>query len=126
MDRDITELTDVLWKWLSPQLSVKPPAPKGGRPWVDDKLCLLGIVWVLKTGARWRDIPSSLGVGYASCWRRHREWSGEGIFEAAWAAALAELERRRSRAGREGMVDGSFIRGKGGPGNAATPSLARE
>jgi transposase len=125
MERDITELARKVWKWLGPQLPERPPAPKGGRPWVDDEKCLLGIVWVLKTGARWKDIPKELGVSYSSCWRRHVEWSGQGLFQAAWAAALAEAEKQRPTAGREQVVDGMFVRAKKGARTLATPSGAR-
>ena len=83
MDRDIQELADLVWKWLQPQLPKRASQPKGGRPWEDDKACLLGICCVLKTGARWRDLPPAVGVSYPTCWRRHREWSGEGLFDAA-------------------------------------------
>lgn len=122
MDRDIQELADLVWKWLKPQLPERAAQPKGGRPWGDDKACLLGICWVLKTGARWRDLPPDVGASYPTCWRRHREWSGEGLFDAAWAAAAAELERRRPAATREGVVDGTFVRAKGGA--TRSPTLA--
>ena len=125
MDRETVQLAEKVWKWLKPQLPPRPPAPKGGRPWVDDWRCLLGVVWVLRTGARWKDIPKEVGVSYCSCWRRHAEWSGLGLFEAAWAAALAEAEKRRPAAGREQAVDASFVRGKKGAPTSAKPSPAR-
>ena len=123
MDRDIIALARRVWKWLEPQLPKRRPSPKGGRPRVDDWRCLLGIVWVLKTGACWKDIPKQVGVSYCSCWRRHVDWSRRGLFEAAWAAALAE--NRRPAASREQVVDGIFVRGKRRVRTLARPSVAR-
>jgi transposase len=125
MERGIKQLAELVWKWLKPQLPERPPQPQGGRPWEDDKACLLGICWVLKTGGRWKDIPPSVGVSYVTCWRRHRDWTGEGLFDAAWAAASAELNRRRPVAGREGIVDGSFVRAKKGATTWVKPRSAR-
>ena len=125
MDRSIIIKAELAWKWLEPHLVERPPQPKGGRPWVDDRACVLGIVWVLVTGARWKDLPREVGVGYATCWRRHCEWTGEGLWDAAWAAALAELQRRKPKAGREGVVDGSFVRARKGATTWETPRSAR-
>ena len=126
MERSIEELAGLVWKWLHPQLPPRAPQPNGGRPWESDRACLTGICWVLKTGARWRDMPASIGVSYATCWRRHRDWTGEGLWDAAWAAASAELERRRPAASLEGVVDGSFVRAKKGATTWAKPRSARE
>lgn len=125
MERDIVECAEKVWKWLKPQLPPRPPAVKGGRPWVDDFICLLGIVWVLKTGARWRDIPKDLGVSPLSCWRRHVTWSGLGLWEAAWAAALANGEKRRLAKSPEQIIDGMFVRAKKGAKTLGKPSAAR-
>jgi transposase len=125
MERDIMVWAQKVWQWLKPPLPERPAAPKGGRPWVDNQKCLLGMVWELKTGARWRDIPKDLGVSASSCWRRHVQWSGEGLFEAAWAAVLAQAQKRRPAAGREPVVDGMLVREKKGAKTLARPSVAR-
>ena len=114
MERDIVECAERVWKWLQPQLPPRPSAPKGGRAWADDFKCLIGIVWVLKTGARWRDIPKDLGVSPLSCWRRHVTWSGEGLWQSAWAAALAYGEERKLAQSPEQSMDGMFVRAKKG------------
>jgi transposase len=121
VDPDIVKLAELVWTFLKPQLPAREPNPKGGRPPADDFQALLGICFVLKTGARWKDIPKdAVAASYPTCWRRHREWSGEGWIEAAWDAALAKLARKRPARGRTGAVDGSFVRGKKG----ATASAA--
>jgi hypothetical protein len=85
---DAYEDHGMVWKWFKPQLPERPASPKGGRPWVDDELCLRGFVWVLKTSARRKDMPKDFGVSGVSCWRRLADWSNDGFFQAAWATAL--------------------------------------
>lgn len=125
MAPDIIEFAELAWRHLKPHLPPRREHTKGGRPFVDDKACLLGIVWVLRTGGRWRDLPSEVGVSYCSCWRRHVEWTASGAFAAAWKGALAELERRRPKAAREGAIDALFVRAKKGVRRSARPSAAR-
>jgi transposase len=45
-------LTDEQWQRIAPRLPKHPPRPKGGRPPADDRACLEGILWLLRTGAR--------------------------------------------------------------------------
>lgn len=50
-------LTDKQWKLIEPLLPVLPRSKKGGRPWAPNRAVLEGILWVLRTGARWQDLP---------------------------------------------------------------------
>lgn len=52
------ELTDEQWAILEPLIPPLPRRPDGkGRPWRDNREVLNGILWVLRTGARWEDLP---------------------------------------------------------------------
>ncbi len=51
------EISTALWKRIHPLIPVVPPSPKGGRPRVDDQSALSGIVYVLRTGIAWEDLP---------------------------------------------------------------------
>ncbi|WP_139116216.1 transposase, partial [Xanthomonas translucens] len=51
------EISTALWKRIHPLIPVVPPSPKGGRPRVDDQSALNGIVYVLRTGIAWEDLP---------------------------------------------------------------------
>ncbi|MFN4260786.1 MAG: transposase [Gemmataceae bacterium] len=53
-------LTDEQWRRIAPYLPQHPPSPKGGRPRADDRECLEGLLWLLRSGARWQDIPVEL------------------------------------------------------------------
>jgi transposase len=65
-------LSEAQWSVLAP-LFPEPKRRKDGRgrPWATNKSCLLGILWVLRTGARWRDLPDEYPDG-STCWRRLR------------------------------------------------------
>ena len=70
------------------------PAPKWhrdgrGRSWASNRACLQVVLWVLRTGARWRDMPDEYPDG-ETCWRRLRMWEEQGIWLRAWRKLLAE------------------------------------
>ena len=74
-----TLLTDELWGAIAPHLPPHPPSPKGGRPRVDDRAALTGILFVLREGLRWQSLPTEMGCGSGStCWRRFEEWTAPG------------------------------------------------
>jgi len=69
-----TELTDGQWDYLRP---FSPPQPQVGRKRADDRWIINGILFVLTTGCRWRDVPRRYGTP-VTAWRRLRWWSEEG------------------------------------------------
>ncbi|SCB05122.1 Conserved hypothetical protein [Xanthomonas translucens pv. translucens DSM 18974] len=75
------EISTALWKRIHPLIPVVPPSRKGGRPRVDDQSTLNGIVYVLRTGIAWEDLPQELGYGSGmTCWRRLRDWQAAGVW----------------------------------------------
>ena len=86
-------VSDELWELIAPLLPVHEPSPKGGRPRLDDRACLTGILFVLKTGIAWEDLPQEMDCGSGmTCWRRLAEWHEAGVWESLHAACLARLE----------------------------------
>jgi transposase len=69
-------VTDELWEVIEPLLPEEPPKPNGGgRPRIDDRAALTGILFVLKSGIPWEMLPQEMGCGSGmSCWRRLKEW----------------------------------------------------
>jgi transposase len=81
-----------LWKKIKPLLPQRKPSAKGGRPRLDDELSLNGILFVLRTGIPWEDLPKELGFGSGmTCWRRLREWQAAGVWHRLHMLLLAEL-----------------------------------
>ena len=68
-------LTDEQWTRIEPLLP-KLKRRKRGRPPKDNRHVFEGILWILKTGARWRDLPKDFGVSSSVCWKRvaRRRW----------------------------------------------------
>jgi transposase len=95
-----------------------------GRPWVDDRDCLEGILWVLRSGARWRDLPGDL-PSPSPCWRRLQEWAGEGILDEIQTAVFEELDQLGRLDWDQLVADATFVRAKKGATRLATPSAAR-
>ncbi len=91
---------DGLWETIQPLLPRHKAKPgKRGRPPVDDRACLTGIVFVLKTGLPWEDLPWEMGCGSGvTCWRRLRYWQRRGVWKRLLHALLDRL-------GREGLID---------------------
>ncbi|MCL0049331.1 IS5 family transposase [Dehalococcoidia bacterium] len=81
-------LTDEQWALILPLLL--PQKPKG-RKRADDRQTLEGILWVLKTGSRWQDLPREYG-SKTRCHRRLKEWQEEGVWERVWRAFLTTLD----------------------------------
>ena len=85
-------LPDGLWERIEPLLPPEPEKPKGGRPRVPDRRCLIGILFVLKTGCPWEYLPQELGCGSGmTCWRRLRDWQAAGVWKDIWETLLDEL-----------------------------------
>ena len=111
-------LTERQWRRIEPLLPRPKRSPKGGRPTVDNRRCLEGILWVLRSGARWRDLPEGF-PSPTTCWRRLRDWEAAGVWLKVWRALLGELDRRRRLKWSECFADGSFAPAKRGARRSA-------
>lgn len=117
-------MMDRLWERVRPLLPPPPPRPRGGRPRADDRACFEGIVFVLRSGCRWKDLPGSYPSA-ATCWRRHRDWTEAGVWDLAWQAVLAELDRKGRVRADEVMVDATFAPAAKGGTRSGLPRSAR-
>ncbi len=84
-------VTDRLWAQLEPLLPPEKAKPAGGRPRASDRACLVGILFVLKTGCAWNDLPAELAPSGPTCWRRFREWTAAGVWPRLWTQLLRSL-----------------------------------
>jgi transposase len=101
------ELTDEQWEKLEPLLPAQKP--RTGRPNKDHRTLINGILWILKTGAQWEDLPERYGSPKTVSSRLYR-WRKAGI----WDRVLAELQRQGDTLGEVEWeihyVDGSIVR----------------
>ena len=85
-------LTEELWERIEPFIPPRPARPQGGRPPIPDRACLMGILFVLRTGTPWEYLPQEMGCGSGiTCWRRLRDWHEAGVWDNIWQALLDEL-----------------------------------
>ena len=117
-------LTDAQWKRIEPLLP-RLKRRKRGRPPKDHRQVFEGILWILKTGARWRDLPKDFGVSPSVCWKRLRGWEEQGVWLRLWRAFLSELDQRGKLDWQDSFLDGSFAPAKKGATELAKPSAAR-
>jgi transposase len=118
------QIMDRLWSKVRPLLPRRPVSPAGGRPPADDRACFEGIVWVLRSGARWRDLPNRF-PSPATCWRRHAEWSASDVWDDVWVLVLGELDGRGRLKAGELSLDAAFVPAKKGATRSAGPTGAR-
>ena len=119
-------VSDELWALVEPLLPSHPPRSKGGRPPLPDRACFTGIVFVLKTGIQWEDLPQEMGCGSGmTCWRRLRDWQRAGVFDRLHELILARLERAGCLDWSRAVVDASLVRAKGVKKGGSRPAPTR-
>ncbi len=107
------ELTDDQWNLISDLFADPPPSPEGGRPRASSRACFEAIVWVLRSGARWKDLPKYF-PSHPTCWRRLKQWSEAGVFQKAWSRLVNKLDNRGEVDRDESFADGTFCSAKKG------------
>lgn len=123
-------IDDELWELIEPLL---PPAkPRrfrySGRMPISDRATLTGIVFVLRSGIRWNELPSEMGCGSGvSCWRRLRDWQQAGVWDQLHALLLAKLRAADRIDFSRVIVDSSSIRAVGaGQKQDRTPRIVHD
>jgi len=109
-------IEDELWTLIEPLLPpAKPRREKNpGRLPISNRAALTGILFVLKTGLRWRDLPAEMGCGSGvTCWRRLRDWQATGVWDRLHERLLARLRAADQIDFSRAAVDSSSIRAVG-------------
>lgn len=95
------------YDWLAAKL---PEPVSKTKPIIPNDELLNGILFVLKTGCRWQDIPSSICAhGYSSCWRRFNFWRKCGALKLVWQQILVLLDKQGKLDLSLGHLDGSLV-----------------
>ena len=105
-------VSDALWAIIQPLLP--PPKPRRfrypGRKPIGDREALTGILFVLKTGIPWEDLPIEMGCGCGmTCWRRLHEWQQQGVWQQLHETLLARLREADKLDWSRAVVDSSFL-----------------
>ena len=119
------DLTAEQWNLIEPILPEDPVRPDGrGRPWSDRRTVLNGILWILRTGAPWQDLPNRYG-SHQTAHRRFQNWVRSGVIENILLALAQHLQAAGGLNLKECFVDGTFVPAKKGGDWSGRPSGAR-
>ena len=100
MDEDRFVISDKLWKKIAPLLPGKPgDAGATGR---NNRLFLEAVLWRVRTGAPWRDLPKEFG-NWNSVFKRFRRWAKTGVFESLFNAVGGEPDLEYA------LIDGTIV-----------------
>jgi transposase len=119
-------VTDTLWERVQPLLP--PPPPRRfrfpGRKPIDYRKILTGILFVLKTGIAWDDLPPELGCGCGkTCHHYLRAWHQAGVWRQLHALVLAELNSADQIDWERALIDASFAKApEGGEDTGPNPT----
>lgn len=118
-----TLLPDGLWQRVAPLLP-RPRRGRRGRPRRDDRACLRGIIFVLRTGLGWQDLPAAVfGCSGITCWRRLAVWARAGLFVRLQRGLLDELGLQGDLDWSRAAFDSSSVRAmKGGAHTGRNPT----
>lgn len=120
-----SELTEEQWALIAPLFPELLPREDGrGRPPADTRAVFDGVLWILRTGARWQDMPERFPP-YQTCHRRFQRWVREGTLKAVLESLAEDLRSRGKLDLSECFIDATFAAAKKGALALGRPSAAR-
>jgi transposase len=117
------DITDEKWERLEPHLP--PQKPKVGRPALDHRLIINGILWILRTATPWRDLPSRYGA-WSTVASRFYRWRKKGLWDQLFELIQQDADARGELDWQVHYVDGTVIRAHQHAAGAAHSSAAAE
>ena len=118
------EITDEQWAIIETLFPAPVSSPRGGPKPIPNRPCFEGILWVLRSGARWQDLPSHFPSA-STCWRRLQDWEEEDVLLDAWRALLGTLDAEGQIEWHECFADGTFSPAKKGARASEKPNAER-
>ena len=111
----MADLTDVQWDLIRPLVDFgqRRRADNRGRPWREARQVLNGMLYVLRTGVPWHDLPERYGP-YQTCHRRFQQWQRSGVLEGILWAFCEDLLAGGQLGLDETFIDASFMAAKKG------------
>lgn len=118
------ELTDEQWSLIAPLFENPKTVQTRGRPARSAREVLNGVLWILRSEARWQDLPDRFPP-YQTCHRRFQEWVKDGRLKTVLEALAQDLLERGRLDLSETFIDGTFVSAKKGASKSAKPSGAK-
>jgi transposase len=112
-----SDLTSKQFTLLAPHLTTR--RRKTGRPRADLKEIVDGVLYVLSTGCRWRDMPHDYGVSYVTCYRYFQTWIKAGKLKKVFEFLKHQADRKNYLHWRNAYLDASVVKSKKGVKNTA-------
>ena len=124
------DLTDDQWDAIKdyfPRKELRPPGRRGGRPWRSARSVLDGVLWVLRTGAPWADLPERYPP-YQTCHRRFQGWVKKLVLPRVLAGLREDLLARGGVEDVEAFIDGTYVPAKRGakPSGSVVPAMRQK
>ena len=107
------DLTDAQWQILEPTFRPRRRPDGRGRPWHETRAVVNGVLWVLRTGAPWHDLPGRYPP-YQTCHRRFQHWQRTGLLRRLLRRLAEDLRDRGKLDLTEAFIDASFSSAKKG------------
>ena len=101
------ELTDQKWFLIAPLFEKADEIQTRGRPARPAREVLNGVLWILRSGARWADLPDRFPP-YQTCHRRFQSWVKDGRLRRVLEVLAADLHERGELDLSETFIDGTF------------------
>jgi transposase len=121
------KLTEEQWQWIEPLIpKTRVRKDRKGRPSTDRRQLVQGMLWILKTGARWQDLPRDRFPPYQTVHRHYQNWVAKGVFKKILERLVEHLREKGKINLAETFIDASFAEAKKGVKKSAKPSLVRE
>ena len=119
------EITEEQWIKIERLLPKKELVEKkNGRPWQDARQVLNGVLWILETGAQWKNLPREYPP-YQTCHRRFQTWVKLGVFEKVLNLLAVNLKKQGKLKPEQSFIDGTFSSAKKGAIVLARPKKAK-
>jgi transposase len=107
------DLTDAQWAVLDPRFRPRRRTDGRGRPWRDARAVVNGVLWILRTGAPWHDLPNRYPPSQ-TCHRRFQHGQRSGVLLQLLQKLAEDLRDRGKLDLSEAFVDASFSSAKKG------------
>ena len=122
----IWEIPDELWERIEPILRDYWPRKKEGRPAADWRKALNGIIYRMRSGCQWDQLPSRFGPkSTVHDW--FQRWNRDGVMERIWAALVSECEELGGVSWEWQSADGAMGKARfGGTKSVPTPPIVEK